>query len=62
MRKRAIDKAKSLPEPKVKVLETNFADMKAGKPWWFLRLNLSKVSLKLHRKEKNFRYPLCDKR
>ncbi|MCU0721856.1 MAG: hypothetical protein MUC83_19250 [Pirellula sp.] len=30
MRKRAIDKAKSLPEPKVKVLETNFADMKAG--------------------------------
>jgi hypothetical protein len=30
MKKRAIDKAKSLPEPKVKVLETNFADMKAG--------------------------------
>ena len=30
MRKRAIDKAKSLPEPKVKVLETNFADMKVG--------------------------------
>jgi hypothetical protein len=30
MSKRAADKAKSLPEPKVKVLETNFADMKAG--------------------------------
>lgn len=30
MSKRAVDKARPLSEPKVKVLETNFADMKAG--------------------------------
>jgi hypothetical protein len=30
MSKRAVDKAQPLSEPKVKVLETNFADMKAG--------------------------------
>ncbi len=30
MSKRAVDKTQPLSEPKVKVLETNFADMKAG--------------------------------